>query len=191
MQQLQDDAIIELVLQGNTHAYAVLIERYQHLVFTLILQFIPNREDAEEVTQDVFIKAFRSLSQYKHNSKFSTWVYTITRNTAISYLRQKKQTVSEHPSEEIRDPEDTPATSLEQKTTQQIIRAAINRLPKEDALVMTLFYIHEQTVEETAIILNLTKENIKIKLYRSRKKLKDILDNYYQEDIAEYKRTNQ
>src|SRR5688500_5845045 len=85
-----DNEIISKVLGGDQQAYAILVDRYQNYVFTLSLRFTKNREDAEEVSQDIFIKAYRALADFKGNSKFSTWLYTIVNNTCISFLRKKK-----------------------------------------------------------------------------------------------------
>ena len=85
-----DTDIISQVVKGDHNAYATLVERYQNYVFTIVLRYVKSREDAEEVAQDVFVKAYRSLADFKGNSKFSTWLYTITTTTCISFLRKKK-----------------------------------------------------------------------------------------------------
>ena len=87
---LNDNEIISKVLSGDHQAYAGLVNRYQNYVFTLALRMVKNREDAEEVAQDVFIKAYKYLADFKGNSKFTTWLYTIVNNTGISFLRKKK-----------------------------------------------------------------------------------------------------
>ncbi|MFZ1328785.1 MAG: sigma-70 family RNA polymerase sigma factor, partial [Chitinophagaceae bacterium] len=87
---LNDNEIISKVLSGDHQAYAGLVNRYQNYVFTLTLRMVKNREDAEEVAQDVFIKAFKYLADFKGASKFTTWLYTIVSNTSISFLRKKK-----------------------------------------------------------------------------------------------------
>ncbi len=85
-----DIEIIGAVLNGNQASYAQIVERHKAFVFTLVLRYIKNREDAEEVAQDVFIKAYRALADFKGASKFSTWLYTIITTTCISFLRKKK-----------------------------------------------------------------------------------------------------
>src|SRR5690606_29773584 len=93
-----DNEIIARVLKGDQQAYALLVDRYQNYVFTLAFRFTKNREDAEEVSQDIFVKAYRALADFKGNSKFSTWLYTIVNNTCITFLRKKRMEV--HRSEE-------------------------------------------------------------------------------------------
>lgn len=84
-----DMDIIALVLKGDHNAYATLVERYQNFVFTIVLRYIKSREDAEEVSQDVFVKAYRSLAAFKGDAKFSTWLYTVTTTTCITFLRPR------------------------------------------------------------------------------------------------------
>src|SRR5215204_611360 len=85
-----DIEIISAVLGGNQQAYTQIVQRHKAFVFTLVLRFIKSREDAEEVAQDVFVKAYRALADFKGASKFSTWLYTIVNTTCISFLRKKK-----------------------------------------------------------------------------------------------------
>ena len=87
---LNDNEIISKVLNGDQQAYAELVSRYQNYVFTLTLRMIKSREDAEEVAQDIFVKAYRSLANFRGDAKFSTWLYTIVNTTCITFLRKKK-----------------------------------------------------------------------------------------------------
>src|SRR5579863_4470169 len=88
--ELTDTEIINQVLHGEQAFYAHLVQRYQQYVFTLVLRFTDNREDAEEISQDIFVKAYRSLADFRGESKFSTWLYTIVRTSCITFLRKKK-----------------------------------------------------------------------------------------------------
>src|SRR6266496_5291311 len=96
-----DTEIISQVLKGDHNAYAVLVERYKSYVFTLTLRFTKNREDAEEVSQDIFIKAYRYLADFKGAAKFSTWLYTIVNTTCITFLRKKKLEVHSLDNEKV------------------------------------------------------------------------------------------
>ncbi|HPZ88599.1 MAG TPA: sigma-70 family RNA polymerase sigma factor, partial [Flavihumibacter sp.] len=89
-QATPDNDIIQLVKTGDQQAYATLIERYQQLVFSIVLRYVDNREDAEELAQDVFVKAYRSLADFRGDSKFSTWLYSIASTTCLSFLRKRK-----------------------------------------------------------------------------------------------------
>lgn len=193
MHQLQDEDIIQMVLQGNQHAYAILVERYSRFVYTLALRLLSNVEDAEESTQDVFIKAYKSLSTYKADSKFSTWLYTITRNTCISRTRTNKQLLVSKDEEQLNllgGFADSTMQLQERASKKQLLNKAIQLLPADEAQVITLFYIHEQTMDEISAILDITNSNAKVRLFRARKKLKEILDTHFKYELTEYRSNN-
>lgn len=189
MQEHQDADIIQRVLQGDRNAYALLVDRYRHLVFTLAVRMLSSAEDAEEAAQDVFIKAFHALRSYNGNARFSTWLYTITRNTCISRSRSNKQVVLPKEEEELArlaGYDESHDHQQEQQTRKKILAYAINLLAADEAEIITLFYIQEQTVDELSKILGLGASNVKVKLYRARKKLKEILDKHYKTELADY-----
>ncbi len=189
MQEQQDADIIQRVLQGDRNAYALLVDRYRHLVYTLALRMLNNSEDAEEAAQDVFIKAYHALGTYNGHSKFSTWLYTITRNTCISRTRSGKQPVLPQEEEnlaKLAGHDESHNLQQEQAGRKKILAHAINMLAAEEAEIITLYYIQEQTVDELSKILGLGVSNVKVKLYRARKKLKEILDRHYKTELAEY-----
>ena len=189
MQEQQDADIIHRVLQGDRSAYALLVDRYRHLVYTLALRMLSNAEDAEEAAQDVFIKAFHALRSYNGNGKFSTWLYTITRNTCISRSRSGKQPVLPQEEEKLArlaGHDETHNLQQEQAGRKKILAQAIDMLAADEAEIITLYYIQEQTVDELCRILGLGSSNVKVKLYRARKKLKEVLDRYYKNELAEY-----
>ena len=180
--QQEDELIIQMVLQGRHSAYTILVNRYQAYVFTLVLRYINDRGLAEELAQDVFVKAYRSLADFKGNSKFSTWLYTIVSTTCISYLRKRKDemvllgqerlhSLSDHLSDN-----ETADDMMERKSSKKILSVAIMMLPQDDAQVITLFYQLEQSIEEIAIILGATANNVKVKLHRARQKLRVVID---------------
>ena len=185
---LGDNEIISRVLQGEQAAYAELVNKYQGYVFTLTLRMIKSREDAEEVAQDVFIKAYRSLADFRGESKFSTWLYTITNTTCITFLRKKKLEVHSLDNErvfEIADSKDSGfgANTIEQKSKQNMVNAAITMLSPDDAEVITLFYKAEQSLEEISRILHLEPNTVKVRLHRARGRLKEKMEKYYTEEI--------
>ena len=175
---LSDTEIIGRVLQGQQTVFSQLVERYQNYVFTLVLRFIESREDAEEVAQDVFIKAYRSLADFRGESKFSTWLFTITRTTCISFLRKKKlNTLSldnERTGLQVENRESGfRANLIEQKSRHAMLNEAIGMLSADDSQVLTLFYKGEQTLEEIAQIMGMETNTVKVKLHRARQRLKD------------------
>src|SRR3712207_2415735 len=96
-----DIEIISRVLKGDQQAYAVLVERYKNYVFTIVLRYVKSREDAEEVAQDVFVKAYRALADFKGTAKFSTWLYTVTTTTCLTFLRKNRPEVQSLDNEKI------------------------------------------------------------------------------------------
>src|SRR6476661_8116774 len=96
-----DNEILSRVLQGDQQAYAEIVKRYQSFVFTIALRYTPNREDAEEIAQDSFVKAYRSLSDFRGEAKFSTWLYTIVTTTCLTFLRKKKLPIQSLDTEQV------------------------------------------------------------------------------------------
>jgi len=187
---LNDSEIIGKVLSGDQQAYALLVDRYQNYVFTLALRFTKNREDAEEVSQDIFIKAYRSLSDFRGAAKFSTWLYTIVNNTCISFLRKKKLEVHSLDNEKVFEVADNQesgmrANMIEQKSRIAMVNKAIALLSTDDAEIITLFYKGEQTLEEISNILGLETNTAKVRLHRARARLKEKMETYFAEEVKD------
>lgn len=185
---LNDNEIISQVLSGNHQAFAGLVNRYQNYVFTLTLRMIKSREDAEEVAQDVFIKAYKYLADFRGASKFSTWLYTIVNNTCITYLRKKKLELHSLDNEAVfarADNMDSGARAdmVEQKSRQAMVNDAIAMLNPDDAQILTLFYKAEQSLEETAGILGIEINTAKVRLHRARTRLKEKMEAYFTEEV--------
>ncbi len=187
---LSDNEIISQVLNGNQQAYAGLVSRYQNYVFTLASRMIKNREDAEEVAQDVFIKAYKYLADFRGASKFSTWLYTIVNTTAITFLRKKKLDIYSLDNEnvfEIADSKDSGmrADMVEQKSRQAMVTNAIAMLGPDDAQIITLFYKAEQTLDEIAEILGVETNAAKVRLHRARTRLKEKMETYFVQEVKD------
>ena len=185
-----DNEIINKVIRGDQQAYALLVSRYQNYVFTLVLRFIKSREDAEEVSQDVFIKAYRGLADFKGGSKFSTWLYTIVNNTCISFLRKKKLDIQSLDNEKVFETADTmdsgmSANQVEQKSKLAMVNKAIAMLNPDDAEVITLFYKAEQSLEEIAAILHIETNTAKVRLHRARTRLKEKMETYFTAELSD------
>ncbi|TMI91267.1 MAG: sigma-70 family RNA polymerase sigma factor [Bacteroidetes bacterium] len=185
---LGDNEIISKVLKGEQNAYAELVNRYQAYVFTLVLRMIKSREDAEEVAQDVFVKAYRSLADFRGESKFSTWLYTIANTTSITFLRKKKLDVHSLDNEkvfEVADSKDSGlrANLVEQKSRINMVNEAIAMLSPDDAEIITLFYKAEQNLEEISKILRLETNTVKVRLHRARTRLKEKMEKNFSEEV--------
>jgi RNA polymerase sigma-70 factor (ECF subfamily) len=185
-----DTEIINKVLGGDHQAFAALVSRYQNYVFTLVLRMVKGREDAEEVAQDVFVKAYRSLKDFRGDSKFSTWLYTIANTSSITFLRKKKTEIHSLDDEstfELADSVDSGfrANLVEQKSKQQMVNKAIAMLSPEDAEVITLFYKNEQSLQEIAQILGQEANTVKVRLHRARTRLKEKMETYFISEVKD------
>jgi RNA polymerase sigma factor (sigma-70 family) len=187
---LNDNEIISKVLSGDQQAYALLVDRYQRYVFTLTLRFLKTREDAEEVAQDVFIKVYRSLADFRGASKFSTWLYTIVNTTCITFLRKKKLETHSLDNEKVFEAADSidsgmRANLVEQKSRIAMVNKAIQLLNTDDAEVLTLFYKGEQTLDEIAAILAIEPNTAKVRLHRARTRLRDKMETHFAEEVKD------
>ncbi|HQV61649.1 MAG: sigma-70 family RNA polymerase sigma factor [Chitinophagaceae bacterium] len=187
---LNDNELISKVLSGDHQAYAGLVNRYQNYVFTLTLRMVKNREDAEEVAQDVFIKAFKYLADFRGASKFSTWLYTIVNNTCISFLRKKKLEIHSLDNEKVFEVADSMdsgfrANLVEQKSRQSMVHNAIGLMGPDDAEIITLFYKSEQSLEEIAQILGLEVNTAKVRLHRARTRLKEKMETHFAHEVKD------
>jgi RNA polymerase sigma-70 factor (ECF subfamily) len=187
---LNDNELISKVLSGDQQAYGSLVSRYQNYVFTLALRFTKNREDAEEVSQDIFIKAYRALADFRGASKFSTWLYTIVNTTCITFLRKKRLEIHSLDNEkvfEVADSQDSGmrANLVEQKSRVSMVNNAIKMLSTDDAEVITLFYKGEQTLEEIAQILGIEANTAKVRLHRARTRLKEKMETHFAQEVKD------
>ena len=185
-----DQELIEEVLNDNSKAYAVLVKNHQRFVFTLALRFTKNREDAEEVAQDCFIKAYWSLGTFKQTSKFSTWLYTITYTTAMSFLRKRQVDTTSIDNDEnvlqlVNNISSYNADLVEQKSANVYLNIAINNLSPIDAAIITLFYLGEQSLEEIGQAMHMEPNTIKVKLHRARARLKEQMELLLKDEIKE------
>lgn len=175
MENLDEISYIRRILEGETNLFSVFLERYSHSIHRLISRIIPSNEEAEELTQDTFLKAFRKLDTFKGECSFSTWLFRIAYNTAISATRKRKivfpvidESVMENVSDETMDSafeEDGNERNLQQ------LEKAITRLNVEEKTIITFYYSEDKSVSEIAELMELTPDNVKVKLFRVRKKL--------------------
>ncbi|MBL0135846.1 MAG: sigma-70 family RNA polymerase sigma factor [Chitinophagaceae bacterium] len=187
---LHDSEIIGRVLRGETQLFSELVNRYQNFVFTITLRYSTSREDAEEIAQDVFVKAYRSLADFRGDSKFSTWLYTIVNTTCITFLRKKKLDVHSLDNEKVFELADSvdsgfKANQIETKSKHRMVHDAIQMLSVDDAKLITLFYKGEQSLEEIGKILGLEPNTVKVKLHRARTRLKEKMETHFAEEVRD------
>jgi RNA polymerase sigma-70 factor (ECF subfamily) len=193
MIKADDQHYIRLVKEGDTNAFAVLVDRYKDMVFTLSLKMLKDREEAEEVAQDTFLKIYKSLSKFNSESKFSTWMYKVAFNTCLDRLKKNKRSQPVTAMDEFTEQEAISLMnvldSIEERERKQVIQDCLHCLPGEDSFLLTLFYFEEQSLGEIANIIGINPNNVKIRLYRSRKKLTALLkDRLEPEIVQQYER---
>ena len=172
--------IIKEILNGNTEQYEYFLDRYGQQVFVLVDRIVSCQEDAEELTQDVFLKAFQQLSSFKAESSFSTWIYRIATNVAISAVRKKRNDVLRLDDSVFANLSDTQVDeALEDESEEQMerLQQAMNQLEADERALITLYYLEEKPLVEVAFILGMTEGNAKVKLHRIRKKLYVLIKN--------------
>lgn len=172
---------VQQVLSGNTSAFAYFVESYQDMAITIAYRICDNRQDAEDVVQDSFVKAYKNLRSYRAESKFSTWFYRIVYNTAITFTKSQiwvnTQTIMIENAVEIAT--DSLEKQFEDAESEEIVADIMGRMPKGEALLLTLYYMEDNPIKEIAKITGLNESNVKVKLFRARKLFGDLaISNY-------------
>jgi RNA polymerase sigma-70 factor (ECF subfamily) len=171
--------IIASVLAGNTQEFHDLIRPHERSVYAMALSLLHNEADAEDVTQEAFLKAFRNLAKFRGEAKFSTWLISITLNEARSRLRSGKavklESLDEPPEGHehispalLRDWREIPSEALERKEVRQLLQQAIVELPLIYREIFVLRDVEELSVDESAVALGITVASVKVRLHRAR-----------------------
>lgn len=178
---MNETHLIQQVLSGNASAFSYFVDKYQHMGITIAYRVVVNMQDAEDVVQESFIKAFRNLHSFRKDSRFSSWFYRIVYNTALSSVRgsiwidDNSDEVLELSSTSDFDIE----YQLEEMENSEFIESVLLKMPKGDALLLTLFYIEDNSIKEIALITGLNIPNVKVRLHRSRILFKQLwIKNY-------------
>lgn len=167
-----DNSIIERILSGDKSGYRDLANRHKDYAFTVAYKITGTREDAEEIAQDAFIRAFQALTSFNQEAKFTTWFYRIVFNTALMVKRKNRiQTEDIETSFSAQFASIDTDNDLKINEQRAYIQQALNHLLPDDATIITLFYLREQSLEEIAQIVGSSAETIKVKLCRARKRL--------------------
>jgi len=189
MEYKEDGHYIKKVLNGETNAYAFLVNKYKSMAFSLALKMLKNREDAEEVAQDAFVKAYQSLSQFRGGAKFSTWLYRIVYTTAISKLRRSSKEIYSIEDSKVAEKESNEISDayyqLKESERKKFLDMVLEKLDPDENILVTLYYYEEKELDEIAQITGLTKNNAKVKIYRARQKMMGMLKKYLKEELIE------
>ena len=187
MNKDDDSYYIEAVRKGNVQAFSVLVEKYQNMVYSLSLKLLKKPEDAEELAQDTFIKAYQKIDSYEGKSKFSTWLYSITYNACISELRKRRIEFASLDDRQISDQDEMKMHDYYRETKKEdqekYLNLALSKLPEDDQVLVTLYYYENQSMDEISTITGLTVSNIKVKIHRARKRMYALLHEMLNEEI--------
>ncbi len=192
---MTDPTFIAELKSGKQAAYVQLLKEYEQKVFATCLSFVPNKEDAEDIAQDVFLEVFRSISKFKGNSKLSTWIYKIATNKCLEFIRKKNakkrfafmQSIfgNEIPLDktsfftELKHP----GILLEDKERSEIIFKAINLLPESQRVVFTLAKIDGKSYQEIVEITEKSLSSVESIMFRAKKNLQQHLENFYKNEL--------
>jgi RNA polymerase sigma-70 factor (ECF subfamily) len=171
-----ENQIIEQVKLGNTEAFRIIVDQYRDAVFGLALRMVSNREEAEELAQDAFIKVFNAINSYRGESKFSTWLYRITYNTCISFLRKNKPDLVEIQEFHGASNFNSGFDNLMKEDNSLVISNVLSRLKPDDKAIIQLFYLEENSIKEISDITGFSNANVKVKLHRSKQKLRKMME---------------
>lgn len=187
MDKKNDQHIIKQVVLGDATAFAHLIDKYERMVYTLAFNIVKNKEEAEEVAQDAFFKAYKNLKTFKGEADFSTWLYRIVHNTAISKIRGRKQSTADISELENKVGEhnffEDNVHRLEINEKKKILKQALMQLKEDDAFVLILYYYKELSVDAISETTGLSASNIKVKLHRGRKQMQLVLSKLLKEEL--------
>ena len=176
-----DILYIEQVLSGKINAFSYIIDRHKDKAYNLAFRICGNHEEAEEIAQDSFLKAFNSLRSFKMKSSFATWLYRIVYNTSISHLRTRKTrvlSIDDFPSDATVFMAGSASEEEEDvEFRKSMLNFALQKISEEERGLITLYYFDELSTEEISEITSISKSNIKVKLFRARQKMFDLIEN--------------
>jgi RNA polymerase sigma-70 factor (ECF subfamily) len=173
--------LIDRILAGERDLYAQLVDKYKSYAYTIALKILENRPEAEEAAQDGFIKAFHYLKGFNRQAKFSTWLYRIVFNTAISYKRKNRQQFQSIENS-IVEYSVRADSQIEKDDKQIFVGQAMDKLNEADKLAIQLYYIKEFSLEEVAEMMGQNENTIKVRIHRARQRLADELKKILKEE---------
>ena len=175
----QETRYIQQIVDGQPARFAYFVTEYKDLAFSIAIRILENQQDAEEAVQDAFVQAFRRIKDFRGESKFSSWLYRIVMNHSLTRVKKRKRTILYEEIELAEDRIEEVESSYNGLTKQdqtKYINQALQRMAPEDRIILTLYYLEEQPLSEIAVITGISKDNIKMKLHRARRKMYGILN---------------
>jgi RNA polymerase sigma-70 factor (ECF subfamily) len=181
VEKWEDNRLIEACKQPNTKAFSILVHRYQSYAYAIALNYVKDKDDAEDIVQESFVKVVQSLKSFKGDSKFSTWLYSLVYFTSVDWIRKHRKTqvsgfsANEDTYHEIPSRLSVSA-DLDKKIRAEYIQKALKLLPEDTSMILNLFYYMDQSLDEIAKIMNTSENSMKVRLFRARAALKQQLD---------------
>ncbi len=185
-----DQHYIDKVLKGDTNAFGHLVDTYKDMVYSLALKMTKNVEDAEEVSQDAFVKAYSALSGFKGDAKFSTWLYRIVYHTGLDKIKKntskrKEVEINEYTGNQIQSVDDV-LQHIDRAERSEMMATCLDLLPTDERTVLWLFYFEEKSLKEIIAITAMSSSNLKVKLHRARKRLLEIVKNTVEPELINH-----
>jgi len=176
---LSDQLIVSQVVSGQKDLFRLLVRHHEKAVYGMGLSFFRNSEDASDFTQEVFLKAYKSLSRFEGRSRFSTWLYKIAYNTALNEVNRRKeyQSLAEEDENRLVDLNDTPERVTLRNAAKKTVRTAIEELPERFRICVDLFFFYDRSYQEIEAITGIPVNTIKSHVFRSKKILKEKLES--------------
>jgi RNA polymerase sigma-70 factor (ECF subfamily) len=172
---ISDEDLVRTILDGDNQSFHLIIERYKNMVFSICLRLISEREEANDQAQEIFIKVFQNLRKFRERSRFSTWLYRIAYNHCIDYLRGSHRKLNMVNLDQIPDTVGEPDDPLEIEQDERALIEVLRELNSSDQLLVMLYYYENQSVREIAEITGLSESNVKMRMFRLRKKIRQEL----------------
>ena len=177
------DCVRRIIQRGDTDAFEILVRRHEKTIFNLVYRMLGDYDDAAEVSQEVFLSAYRGIGQFRGDANFSTWLYRIALNHATTRRRsmssRQQKTVPIDDMEPLSDPELGPAETLERKEIRERVQLALNKLEPDDATMILLRDLQDNSYDEVARVLKIPVGTVKSRLHRARQALKTQLATYF------------
>ncbi|AUC14660.1 RNA polymerase [Tenacibaculum sp. SZ-18] len=190
MTTINDQTYIEKTIKGDTNAFSHLVEKYKVMVFSLSMKMLKSREEAEEVSQDTFIKAYKNLSKFKGDSKFSTWIYKIAYRNCLDNLKKNKEKYQTSTIDEITidkiNSTDNILEDISRNERAILMKECLNRLPEEERTLLWMFYYDELSLKEIIEVTEYSESNLKVKLHRARKRLLRVVEQNVEPELINH-----
>ncbi len=178
---MTDLQLVQQTLGGDQQAYSALVLKYQDYMYTVCLNMLKSKPDAQEATQDTFIKAYKKLDSYKDASKLSSWLYKIAYRTCLDMIRKRKQTIDIDEVYNLSDQGYDVQNNIEKDQMHETLNLAIMNLRPKEAALIQLYYLEEMSVKEISKSLEINLSAVKVNLFRARKKLLCIVQDQFSE----------